>query len=151
LKSDQFKFRINFLKRRYEIAGFLAATIAWGNRKMIINNSKKNDGSNGKFSYDFVIAHSENDLEKLKILFIEHSMVPIFHTFIKRLNNIYKIMMDWKQLFQNIEENSMQKAFLNLKSIFEINHQSRTQKHVSDPLNNSAAKRINMFPSLDGS
>src|SRR5690606_3562683 len=24
-------------------------------------------------------------------------------------------------------------------------HQYRTQKHVSDPLNNSAAKRINMF------
>ena len=28
---------------------------------------------------------------------------------------------------------------------FEINHEQRTQKHISDPLNNSAAKRINMF------
>ena len=28
---------------------------------------------------------------------------------------------------------------------FEIDHLTRTQKHVSDPLNNSAAKRINMF------
>jgi hypothetical protein len=32
----------------------------------------------GNSPYDFVIAHSENDLEKLKILFIEHSMVRIF-------------------------------------------------------------------------
>ena len=31
------------------------------------------------------------------------------------------------------------------KVFFEIDHQNRTQKHVSDPLNNSAAKRINMF------
>jgi uncharacterized protein (TIGR02757 family) len=28
---------------------------------------------------------------------------------------------------------------------FEIPHYQRTQKHVSDPLNNSAAKRINMY------
>jgi hypothetical protein len=28
-------------KEDIEISGFLAATIAWGNRKMIINNAKK--------------------------------------------------------------------------------------------------------------
>ena len=28
---------------------------------------------------------------------------------------------------------------------FEIDHNPRTQKHISDPLKNSAAKRINMF------
>ena len=31
------------------------------------------------------------------------------------------------------------------KTFFEIPHQYRTQKHISDPLNNSAAKRINMY------
>jgi len=31
------------------------------------------------------------------------------------------------------------------KVFFEIDHQYRTQKHISDPMNNSAAKRINMF------
>ncbi|MFB1027969.1 MAG: DUF2400 domain-containing protein, partial [Flavobacteriaceae bacterium] len=31
------------------------------------------------------------------------------------------------------------------KVFFEIEHQQRTQKHVSDPFRNSAAKRINMF------
>ena len=28
---------------------------------------------------------------------------------------------------------------------FEVEYQQRTQKHISDPLKNSAAKRINMF------
>ena len=32
-----------------------------------------------------------------------------------------------------------------LKAFFEINPTIRTTKHVSDPLNGSAAKRINMF------
>jgi uncharacterized protein (TIGR02757 family) len=40
----------------------------------------------------------------------------------------------------------MQKSISEFKKVFfEINHQNRTQKHISDPLNNSAAKRINMF------
>jgi uncharacterized protein (TIGR02757 family) len=31
------------------------------------------------------------------------------------------------------------------KTFFELPHLTRTQKHISDPLKNSAAKRINMF------
>ena len=40
----------------------------------------------------------------------------------------------------------MQSAIHEFKKVFfEISHPLRTQKHVSDPLKNSAAKRINMF------
>ena len=39
-----------------------------------------------------------------------------------------------------------QTAINNFKTLFfEVDHQTRTQKHISDPLKNSAAKRINMF------
>ena len=39
-----------------------------------------------------------------------------------------------------------QTAIHHFKNIFfEIAHLERTQKHISDPLKNSAAKRINMF------
>jgi hypothetical protein len=37
------------------------------------------------------------------------------------------------------------KASPNLKDIFEILMNIGLKKHVSDPLNNSAAKRINMY------
>jgi hypothetical protein len=36
-------------------------------------------------------------------------------------------------------------ASMNSVLFFEIEHEHRTQKHVSDPMNNSAAKRINMY------
>src|SRR3990167_10972822 len=52
-------------KEDIEIAGFLAATIAWGNRKMIINNARKLMNIMGNTPYDFIITHTENDLEKL--------------------------------------------------------------------------------------
>ena len=70
-----------------------------------------------------------------------------FSTFIKGLNHIYTNHNGLENVFsKNIEENSMQKNISKFKKIFfEIEHQNRTQKHISDPLNNSAAKRINMF------
>jgi hypothetical protein len=40
----------------------------------------------------------------------------------------------------------LQKSIHEFKKVFfEIEHSQRTQKHVSDPFNNSAAKRINIF------
>ena len=42
------------LKEDIEIAAFLTATIAWGNRKMIIKNASKMMGLLGDSPYDFV-------------------------------------------------------------------------------------------------
>ena len=53
------------LKEDIEIAGFLAATIAWGNRKMIINNAKRMMDLMGNSPYDFVMTHNGNDLYRL--------------------------------------------------------------------------------------
>ena len=42
IESDPIQIPHSFsLKQDIEISGFLSATIAWGNRKMIIQNSKK--------------------------------------------------------------------------------------------------------------
>ena len=54
------------LKEDIEIAGFLSATIAWGNRKMIIKNAHKMMDLMGNSPYDFVMSHSENDLERME-------------------------------------------------------------------------------------
>ena len=44
------------------------------------------------------------------------------------------------------EAHNLQQSIHQFKKLFfEIDHQNRTQKHISDPLHNSAAKRINMF------
>ena len=50
------------LKEDIEISGFLASTIAWGNRKMIINNSKKMMDLMGNSPYDFVMSSNEENL-----------------------------------------------------------------------------------------
>ena len=135
------------LKEDIEIAGFLSATIAWGNRKMIIKNAHKMMDIMGNSPYDFVMSHAENDLEKLES-FVHRTFNGIdFTTFIKGLQNIYTHHQGLENVFlKHQESDSLQKSISEFKKVFfEIPHQSRTQKHISDPLNNSAAKRINMY------
>jgi uncharacterized protein (TIGR02757 family) len=134
-------------KEDIEIAGFLAATIAWGNRKMIINNAKKMVALMGNSPYDFVMEHKEHHLESLEN-FVHRTFNGIdFATFIQALHNIYTHHGGLESVFsKNIEENSLQPAISRFKKVFfEIEHQNRTHKHVSDPLAGSAAKRINMY------
>ncbi|MEP0478874.1 MAG: DUF2400 family protein, partial [Nonlabens sp.] len=51
-------------KKDIEIAGFLVATIAWGNRKSIINNSNKLMDLMDHSPADFIKNHEENDLDR---------------------------------------------------------------------------------------
>ncbi len=135
------------LKEDIEIAGFLTATIAWGNRKMIIKNAHQMMHLMGNAPYDFVMSHSENDLERLESFVHRTFNGQDFVGFIKGLQHIYKNHNGLEAVFaQHQESNSMQKSISEFKKIFfEIEHQNRTQKHISDPMNNSAAKRINMY------
>lgn len=134
-------------KEDIEIAGFLSATIAWGNRKMIIQNSHKMMDLLGNAPYDFVMSHSEDDLERLQKFVHRTFNGQDFTSFIKGLRHIYRNHGGLEQVFSksNGVGNLQQSISEFKKSFFEIEHQQRTQKHISDPLNNSAAKRINMF------
>lgn len=148
IESDPIQIPHLFLQKEdIEIAGFLSATIAWGNRKMIINNSKKMMELMGNTPYDFVMNHEEHQLERLENFVHRTFNGNDFIGFIKSLQNIYVNHNGLEAVFQkNISNNSTQKSIHEFKKIFfEIEHLPRTQKHISDPLNNSAAKRINMY------
>lgn len=134
-------------KEDIEIAGFLSATIAWGNRTMIIKNSHRMMELMGNTPYDFVMTHSDNDLEQLQS-FVHRTFNGIdFVHFIKSLQNIYQNHGGLESVFsKNTVTLSMQESISEFKKVFfEIPHLNRTQKHVSDPRKGSAAKRINMY------
>lgn len=134
-------------KEDIEISGFLSATIAWGNRKMIIKNAHKMMDLMGNAPYDFVMSHRETDLERLETFVHRTFNGGDFVTFIKGLEHIYKNHNGLEAVFTKYKESeSMQKSISEFKRIyFEIPHQYRTQKHISDPMRGSAAKRINMY------
>ncbi|MDI9312839.1 MAG: TIGR02757 family protein [Limnohabitans sp.] len=135
------------LKEDIEISGFLTATIAWGNRKMIINNAQKMMDYLGNSPYDFVINHSEKDLDTLQHFVHRTFNGNDFTQFIKSLNHIYTNHNGLESVFEkNIKNESTQNSITEFKKrFFEIPYLQRTQKHISDPSKGSAAKRINMF------
>jgi uncharacterized protein (TIGR02757 family) len=134
-------------KEDIEIAGFLAATIAWGNRKSIITNANRMMDLLGNAPYDFVMSHSNANLGRLENFVHRTFNAQDFATFIKGLRHIYENHGGLESVFaKHVQDDSLQLSIHEFKkAFFEIAHQNRTQKHVSDPMNNSAAKRINMF------
>jgi uncharacterized protein (TIGR02757 family) len=135
------------LKEDIEIAGFLAATIAWGNRKMIVKNANKMVSLMGNSPYDFVMDHDAAQLDRLDGFVHRTFNAEDFKYFVKALQNIYTHHHGMEAVFaKHKTAHSMQPAIHEFKKVFfSIAHPSRTQKHVSDPNKKSAAKKINMF------
>ncbi len=135
------------LKQDIEIAALLTATIAWGQRKTIINNGKKLMKLLDNTPFDFIMNHSNDDLKSLDSFvhrtFNHHDLV----FFIKGLKHIYQKFGELEKLFsQHINAGFLHHSIhFFRKSMFEVPHESRSEKHISDPLNKSAAKRLHMF------
>ncbi len=134
-------------KEDIEISGFLTSIIAWGNRKSILNNAHKLMELLEQSPHDFVVQHSEEDFECFQN-FVHRTFNGIDLTyFIKSLKNIYLHHDGLEGLFSKYAQpQSLQPAIHEFKKVFfELPHETRTEKHISDPFKNSAAKRINMF------
>ncbi len=134
-------------KEDIEIAGFLAATISWGNRKMIISNSNKIMGIMGNSPYDFIMSASDSQIEAIEGFVHRTFNSQDLISFIKNLRNIYLNHEGLEGIFTKYQsQDSLQNAISTFKKIFfEHDPYSRATKHVSDPNSGSAAKRINMM------
>ncbi len=88
------------LKQDIEIAGFLAATISWGNRKSIIKSAEKMLDMMGNSPYDFVKNYSENDLKSIEGRSIHRTFNgEDFTYFIRQFNRIYSENESFENLF----------------------------------------------------
>ncbi|MGJ8684379.1 MAG: TIGR02757 family protein [Nonlabens sp.] len=135
-------------KKDIEISGFLVATIAWGNRKSIINNSHKWMDLMDQSPADFILNHEESDLERFDGFVHRTFNSEDCKTFMRALKHIEVNYGGLENAFAKayLETSNLQHSIsLFKKYFFEIEHLPRTQKHVSDPMKNSSAKRLNMF------
>ncbi len=148
LDSDPLQVPHRFSKKEdIEISAFLTATIAWGNRKSIINNANKMMELLEFTPHDFVLNHQEKELEKLKGFVHRTFNAEDLRYFIKSLKNIYLHHGGLEAVFAKAATaKSVQPAITEFKkAFFDLPHPKRTTKHISDPEKGSAAKRINMF------
>lgn len=133
-------------KQDIEIAGFLAATIAWGNRKSIIKNATDMMTRMDEAPYDFILNAEKQDFQKLEG-FVHRTFNGFdFSYFVKALQKLYQKHDSLEEYFL-IQEDEVNPKFAidRFRNAFFDSEKVRTTKHVSSPLKNSSAKRINMF------
>jgi len=135
------------LKQDIEIAGFLAATISWGNRKAIIKSADKMLDIMGNSPYDFVMNHSENDLKSIEEKSIHRTFNgEDFTYFIRQFNRIYRDNESLENLFIiKDSEANFYHAIERFRAGFLQAEKHRSHKHISSPYKNSSSKRIIMF------
>lgn len=131
-----------------EIAGFLAATIAWGKRSMILKKGFElmnlMDGS----PYEFVKNHSRADRKRFEKFVYRTFNSKDLSYFIKSLNLLVNEYESLGNLFEKLfkKQNDIYdliNAFH--EKFFEYHEPGRSRKHLAYPAKGSSAKRINMF------
>lgn len=135
-------------KEDIEIAGFLAATLAWGQRVTIINKSRELMSRMDNSPYDFVLNASEKEIGSLTSFVHRTFQGEDCVYFIHSLQQIYRQYGGLESVFlKGYQANqSIKDSISRFREIFfSFEHLHRTRKHVPDPQKGSAAKRINMF------
>ncbi len=131
-----------------EIAGFVAAMLAWGQRKTIVSKCNEFFQLMGHSPYDFILHHSEEELKPF---------LRFKHRTFNPTDALYFI-----QFFKShyAQHDSLEAAFtyspttweakVGLSGFFQRffadpDHPKRTYKHIPNPAKKSACKRMNMF------
>ena len=131
-----------------EIAGFLAATIAWGNRKAIVKSAQRMMQYMDYAPADFVRNASENDLATLQTYVHLTFNGQDFTDFVLSIRHITN---RWGGIGDFFETNYAQTQDLPLvislfrKEFFACDHNPHCEKHLSSIDKGAACKRINMY------
>jgi uncharacterized protein (TIGR02757 family) len=135
-------------KEDIEIAAFLTATIAWGQRKTIIRNARELIRLMDDRPYDFIRNADASDLE-LFDRFVHRTFNGVdCRFFVQALHLIYTHHGGLEAVFTNgyRQDDTVFSALAYFREVFtSIPHHRRSSKHLSSVTAGSAAKRLNML------
>jgi uncharacterized protein (TIGR02757 family) len=136
-------------KEDIEIAAFFAASLAWGNRKSIIQNASKLMLWMDETPHDFILHHTIKDLNPFKKFVHRTFNGSDCAFFISALKHIYTTCGGLEAAFTPVETKNRPEFKDRLHHFRElflfVKHLQRSEKHLSDPWKNSSSKRLCMF------
>ncbi len=150
IETDPISIPHQFSKKEdIEIASLLVATIAWGQRVSIINNGNKLMRLMNDEPHDFILNFTKKDAARFDSFVHRTFNATDCVFFLNSLKNIYNKHNGLEAAFsKNLDpkEKDVKQAISNFRTVF-LNHPhlSRTEKHVSNPMAKSSAKRLCMF------
>ena len=135
-------------KQDIEIAGLIAAVLAWGQRVTIINKSNDFLNRMDNTPHDFLLNHKPKDLKQ----FHQYKHRTFNETdalyFIEFLSQFYRKHDSLEDAFSmNDADDHVGDGLINFHHLFFglEDFPSRTKKHIPTPERKSACKRINMY------
>jgi uncharacterized protein (TIGR02757 family) len=142
IEDDPIQIPHQFLQKEdIEISAFLISTIAWGNRKSIIKSGEKMLQLMDFQPYNYILNFSEKESNFVHRTFNGSDLV----FFIRSLKNIYSNHNGLENVFHS-NDNQLLTKIANFRKIFmEVEHEKRSEKHISNPLSGSASKRLIMY------
>lgn len=149
IESDPVSIPHRFSRKEdIEISGFMAATIAWGQRKSIITNSLRLMELMENAPFEFISSASEKEFVRFEKFVHRTFNGSDCIYFIHSLRNIYKRHNGLQTVFESgYQHNQTIKSAIDhfRNTFFELPYLPRTTKHVANPNANSSAKRLNMY------
>ena len=145
IDQDPIRIPHRFSKKEdIEISAFLLATIAWGNRLSILNSGERLMDLFGNDPHEFIMNYKESKA----LPFVHRTFNGIdLNFFCNSLKNLYQNHEGLEGAFNMYPtEANLKSRIVYFRSVFlKTTHQSRSEKHISNPLKNSACKRLVMF------
>jgi uncharacterized protein (TIGR02757 family) len=151
LDNDPIQIPHRFSKKQdIEIAGFFAATLAWGLRVTIIRNTNRILEWMDESPHDFILNHQEKDLKRF-LGFVHRTFndtdllyfIEFFRWFYSEHDSLEEAFTDSLGKKAVHTESSLigfQETFFSLQD-----YPHRTRKHISSPIRKSTCKRMNMY------
>lgn len=137
-------------KQDIEIAGFFAATLAWGQRTTIINNCNRLMQWMHEAPHEFIMHHSEKDLIPMSHFvhrtFNATDLLYFIHFLKKHYQSSPTLETAFTQFISPKSADTTQ-ALTGFHNYFFDDELApeRTRKHVATPARKSACKRLNMY------
>ena len=142
-----------------EVAGFLTASLAWGNRKSILKSANALMGRMDHQPAEFLREASPNELRDATTGFVHRTFqdrdAALFFIalrgILKRYGRLENVFLEGYGLSKGTSVSPMAAAIGHFHQVFfNIAAEAgwpadRTRKHVAQPQKGSAAKRINMY------
>ncbi len=144
IESDPIQLPHRFSKKEdIEIVAFLVSMIAWGKRSMIIASGEKLLNIMGEHPHEFILNYSSNS----KLQFVHRTFNAVdLDFFFRSLNALYQNGGLEQAFTVHPDLFGAAGRIVNFReAFFETVHEQRSEKHISNPTKNSAAKRLNMF------
>lgn len=136
-------------KEDVEIASLLVATIAWGNRLSIINNGTRLMKLMNDEPYDFILNFTARDARRFDQFVHRTFNATDCVFFLRSLQNLYRHHSGLEAAFSSHlvpGAPDVRPAISGFRELFlQTEHQPRTEKHISNPMAKSSAKRLCMF------